>query len=320
VQITRELKTGVIAVASLALFIWGFNYLGGKNLLKPKLTTFFSEFQNVQGLNTASPVTINGFQVGKVQEILFNKDPEKRGSFIVEFSMEADFDFAKNSVAKIYSDGLMGGKALAVIPSYEGEAAKSGDYLKGEVESDFLSSFSDKLNPLQAKVESMIVQADSLLVGLNDILDTKTRTRLKSSVTLLNASMTNLKSLSDDLDTVLKENKGTITSTLENAKNTTEKFSALTENLNAELEEAEIAKTVQELKSTLDNINKLVSGLEQGEGSVGKLLKDENLYENLENASKELEELLRDMKENPKRYVHFSVFGKKNKGYEESTE
>ncbi len=319
-KISREIKTGVVAVSALVLFIWGFNFLDGKNLLNPKVPTYFAEYANVQGLNSASKVTINGFQVGKVQKITFNKDPQKKGQFIVEFSVEADLEFSKKSIAKIYSEGIMGGKALAVVPSYEGEMAKPGNYLSGEVESDIFSSVSEKLNPLQAKVESVIVQADSLLVGMNDVLDKKTRNHLRGSIEQLNASMVHFKEVSENLNLMLAQNKSTIEKTVKNAEQITGKVNVLTDNLNTEIKEAKIAETVKELKSTLDNINNIVTGLDKGDGSLGKLLKDEKMYSNLTNASKELEELLKDMKEHPKRFVHFSVFGKKDKGYVEELE
>lgn len=319
-KISREIKTGVVAVSALVLFIWGFNFLDGKNLLNPKVPTYFAEYANVQGLNSASKVTINGFQVGKVQKIIFNKDPQKKGQFIVEFSVEADLEFSKKSIAKIYSEGIMGGKALAVVPSYEGEMAKPGNYLSGEVESDIFSSVSEKLNPLQAKVESVIVQADSLLVGMNDVLDKKTRNHLRGSIEQLNASMVHFKEVSENLNLMLAQNKSTIEKTVKNAEQITGKVNVLTDNLNTEIKEAKIAETVKELKVTLDNINNIVTGLDKGDGSLGKLLKDEKMYSNLTNASKELEELLKDMKEHPKRFVHFSVFGKKDKGYVEELE
>jgi len=321
-KISRELLTGIVFIIAFALLIWGYNFMKGRNLFDGNIPTYFSEYNNVQGLNTASKVTINGFQVGKVQNITFNKDPEKKGQLIVEFSMmDKEFEFSKNSIAKIYSDGLMGGKALAIIPSYEGERAVSGNFLKGEIESDMFSSVGEKLNPLSSKVESMIVQADSLLLGLNDIMDTPTRNHLKSSIAQFDQTMVDFKNISKSINQILNDNKLTLETTLTNAKDITSKFSELTTTLNKEIEDAQIAQTVQELKTTIAGINSVVANLEKGEGSLGKLLKDEKMYTNLTNASKELEELLREMKEHPKRFVHFSLFGKKDKsGYVESEE
>lgn len=315
-KLTREFKTGVVFISVIALFIWGYNFMKGKNLFDGNTPTYFSEYQNVQGLNSASKVTVNGLQVGKVQNITFNRDENKKGQLLVEFSMEADFEFSKNSEVKIYSDGLMGGKALAIIPSYEGEIAKSGDFLKGSIESDIFSSVTEKLNPLQSKIESMIVTADSLLVGLNDIIDDKTRANLKASISQFNQSMNNFNDITENIDGILEKNKTSLEQTMSNAEKVTENFATLAGTLNDEIEEAQIASTVKELKSTITNINTIVANLDSGKGSLGKLLNDEKMYTNLTNASKELEELLQEMKEHPKRFVHFSLFGKKDKeGY-----
>ena len=155
-KITRELKTGVVAVLVIALFIWGYNFMKGLNVFDGPLKTYYTEYPNVQGLNTASVVTINGVDVGKVISINFNKNPDKKGQLIVEFSVENDFEFSKNSVAKIYSASLMGGKSLAVIPSYEGDIAAPGDVLKGEIESDI---FEGVIN-ITGKINSDIDRID----------------------------------------------------------------------------------------------------------------------------------------------------------------
>ncbi|MDX1829094.1 MAG: MlaD family protein [Lutibacter sp.] len=315
-KVTRELKTGVFAVIVIALFIWGYNYLKGINLFDGKINTYFTEYNNVQGLNTASVVTINGVEVGKVVNIKFNKDPKKRGQLIVEFSILEDFQFSKKSVAKIYSASLMGGKSLAVVPSYEGEMAKPGDYLKGEIESDIFSTVTEKLNPLQAKVENVIVKADSLLGNLNDIVDTKTRTNIKHSMAQLNETITNFNSASKNLSLLVSDNKEKLDKTFTNAELMTSNFKKISDTL----VNANLGVTVKKLQTTVTNLNQLLGEINSGNGSLGKLLKDESLYSNLSNASKELEELLRDMKLHPKRYVHFSLFGKKDKGYKPASE
>ena len=120
IKVSREFKTGFFAILVVFLFVWGFNYLKGHNLFDGPIRTYFTEYDNIQGLNTASAVTVNGFTVGKVVGISFNESLEKRGLLRVEFSVEKDFVFSKNSIAKIYSASLMGGKSLAIIPSYEG--------------------------------------------------------------------------------------------------------------------------------------------------------------------------------------------------------
>ncbi|RXP63654.1 MCE family protein [Lutibacter sp. HS1-25] len=283
----------------------------GLNLFKGPLKTYYTVYNNVQGLNTASTVTINGVEVGKVIAIDFDKNPDKRGQLIVEFSVENDFEFSKKSIAKVYSASLMGGKSLAIIPSYEGEMAKPGDVLNGEIESDIFSSVADKLNPLQAKVENVIVSADSLMTGLNSVLDEKRRESLKQSITSLNATIANFERLSGSLDTILRVNGKKLNSTLSNTEAMTANFAKLSDTL----VNANLGETVKSLDATINSLQTILANIEAGDGTIGKLLNDEEMYNNLTNASKELEELLREVKLHPKRFVHLSVFGKKDKGY-----
>lgn len=315
-KISRELKTGVVAVTVIALFIWGYNYLKGINLFEGPVKTYFTEYSNVQGLNTASVVTINGVEVGKVININFNDDPKKRGQLIVEFSVINDFEFSKKSIAKIYSASLMGGKSLAVVPSYEGEMAKPGDFLLGEIESDIFSTVTEKLNPLQAKVENVIVSADSLMVSLNDIIDIKSRKNLKSSIKALNTTILNFKEISESVNLLIKNNEEKLGKTIDNAELMTQNLAKLSDSLLY----SNLGETIKKFDATVTNLNTILASVESGNGTLGKLLKDEALYTNLTSATKELEELLNEMKLHPKRFVHFSLFGKKDKGYKPETE
>lgn len=310
---SKELKTGIVAVIVIALFIWGYNFLKGQDLFSANTRQFFVEYNNINGLNEASLVTINGLKVGKVDQIYFNEQPEKRGKLIVKISLDTDFEFSKNSIAKIYSASLMGGQNLAIVPKYDGEIAKSGDYLKGEVESDIFSSVGEKLNPIQAKLENVLVGADSLLIGINDVLDKDTRKELKTSFKGLKGAVYNAQKTLSTVNSLFEDNKKNLDSTLQNAKNITDNFSKISE----DLAKANLGETVKKLETTLVNVNTLLADMKSGKGTLGKLMTDEKMYTNLTNASKELEELLREMKLNPKRFVHFSLFGKKAKPYNE---
>lgn len=310
---SKELKTGIIALVIIALGIWGYNFLKRQDLFSPNSRFFFVEYKNINGLSEASIVTINGLQVGKVDEITFNTKSEKRGSLLVKLSLDDNFQFSKKSVAKIYPAGLMGGQNLAIIPNYQGEMAKTGDYLQGEIESDLFSSVGAKLNPIQAKLENVLVEADSLLIGLNQILNKDARNSLNRSVLGLEQIMLNLNKTTRSVNTLLADNKVKIDVTLDNTKKITDDFSKVSKDLAA----ADLGKTVKKLETTLDNVNTLLAGMKEGKGTLGKLISDDQMYTNLTNASKEMEELLREMKLNPKRFVHFSLFGKKPKPYNE---
>ncbi|WBX74458.1 MlaD family protein [Tenacibaculum pacificus] len=310
---SKELKTGIVAVVIIVLFIWGYNFLKGENLFSGSRRHFFVEYENINGLNKASLVTINGLKVGKIDEISFNKTPEKQGILLVEISLESDLEFSKNSIAKIYSASLMGGQNLAIVPKYDGGLAVSGDYLKGEVEGDLFSSVSEKLNPIQSNLKNVLVGADSLLIGINDVLDEKSRKSLNRSILGLEGTITDVRKTLTSVNNLLSNSKENLTATLDNTKKITDNFSKISD----DLAKSNLGATVKKLETTLSNVNGLLANMKAGKGTLGKLMTDDKMYTNLTNASKEMEELLREMKLNPKRFVHISLFGKKVKPYNE---
>ncbi len=307
---SKEVKTAVLALGTILLFIFGYSFLKGTNILD-KDNTFFVTYDNVEGLAKASPVTINGLLVGKVKDITFLNN---QGKLLVSFSVtESDFEFSKNSLVRIYSSGLLGGKSLGLYPEYDPEnRAVSGDTLVGSVEDDMLVAVTKALGPLEDKVNNTLVTLDVLLHSITDILDPKTRANLQNSIANLNTTMESLNDASSSLNGLLKENKGSLNNTFANLENMTTNFNSLSDSLS----KLETGKLFSELQNVVTRFDTISSALQNGEGSMGKLLTDEQLYENLKGASKQLEELLEDVKLNPKRYLHISVFGKNNKPYE----
>ena len=310
---SKELKTGIISVAIIVLFVWGYNYLKGQNVLSPNARHYFVKYTNINGLNEASFVNINGLKVGKVSSINFIQEGVEKGNLLVKFSLDTDFQFSKKSLVKLQSSPL-GGTSLTIEPNYEGEAAVSGDYLQGKIEADLFSSVSEKFNPLQTKLLSVLTKADSLLLGFNSVLNKKSTESLNRSILGIEGTLNNVSKTISSLNGVLANNKDNIEATLGNAKRISDNFSKVSK----ELAEADVAKAVKQLEGTLTNVNTLLGNIKSGKGTLGKLATDEKMYNNLTNASKELEELLREMKLNPKRFVHFSLFGKKPKSYNET--
>ncbi len=306
-KLSRELKTGIIALLVIAIFIWGFSFIKGTNLLDSN-RVFYAEYNNVQGLSPSATVTINGLKVGTITNIYFH--PEKVGRLVVKFSLESDFKFSKNSVAQIYSPDFISGKSIKILTSFTGSNAVSGDTLRGNVEAGILGALNEQIAPLQTKVESFLINADTLLQGFNAIFDQESQVNLKQSIAKLNTTLSNFKNASKSLDNMLADD-GKIDSILSNATIASNNLVNLTDSLN----NANIKSTIKKLETTLNSFNGIIANIEKGEGSIGKLLKDEGLYKNLEGASKEMEELLREMKLNPKRFVHFSLFGKRPKNY-----
>ncbi|OAB77940.1 MlaD family protein [Cochleicola gelatinilyticus] len=308
-RLSREVKTGILAIGAILLFIFGYSYLKGTNLLEKK-RTFFVKYDNVEGLAKSAPVTINGLNVGKVQSIDF---ANREGGLIVEFALDEDFDFSKNSLVRIYSSGLIGGKSLGVFPVYDREnIAKSGDTLRGEIEDGMLSAVTKALGPLEKKVNNTLATVDTLLLAFTDVVDEPTRRDLKSAIKNLNATLNSLNGVSTKLNGVLAGNSDKLDRTFTNLDITAKNFATLSDSLS----QLETGKLVTDLQDVVSRFDAIVEGIDNGEGTVGKLLKDEQLYENLEGASRQLEELMQDLKLNPKRYVHLSIFGRKNKEYE----
>lgn len=308
-RLSREVKTGILAIGAILLFIFGYSYLKGTNLLEKK-RTFFVKYDNVEGLAKSAPVTINGLNVGKVQSINF---ANREGGLIVEFALDEDFDFSKNSLVRIYSSGLIGGKSLGVFPVYDrGNIAKSGDTLKGEIEDGMLSAVTKALGPLEKKVNNTLATVDTLLLAFTDVVDEPTRRDLKSAIKNLNATLNSLNGVATKVNGVLAGNSDKLDRTFTNLDITAKNFATLSDSLS----QLETGKLVTDLQNVVSRFDAIVAGIDNGEGSVGKLLKDDQLYENLEGASRQLEELMQDLKLNPKRYVHFSLFGKRDKGYD----
>ncbi|GAA4270391.1 MlaD family protein [Hyunsoonleella aestuarii] len=308
-KLSKEVKTSILVIAGILLFIFGFNYLKGQNLLDAS-RTFYTEYDNVEGLALSSPVTISGNVVGKVSDIYFKEDGS--GKLIVKLLVDNDFQFSKNSKAELYEAGLIGGKAIAIVPAFDNaENALSDSTLGGSVKAGLSELVNQRLTPLQEKIETMMVSADSLLVNLNDVFDENTKNNLKSSIAGLNETIDSFKNTSTSLNQVITNNQSNIDSVLINAKEMTSDLSKITNSIsNSNLE-----KTINNLESTLQNFDKILSGLEEGKGSMGKLLSDEALYNNLKDVSKEMEELLRDIKLHPKRY--FRILSKKEIPYNE---
>ncbi len=309
-KISKEVKTSILVIAGIVLFIFGFNYLKGQNLLDSS-RTFYAVYDNVEGLTSSTPVTINGLIVGKVVDIEFKDDAS--GKLQVKLLVDSDFQFSKNSKAELYETGLIGGKAIAIVPAFDNaENAISDSYLEGSVKAGLSELVNQKLTPLQGKIESMMVSADSLLNNLNQVFDEKTKTNLKKSIASLSSTIDSFKSTSMSLNQTVKNNQEKIDNVLTNADKLTGDLAKITNTIS----ESDLKKTIKSLESTLKNFDKIIISLEKGEGTMGKLLKDDALYNNLKGASKEMEELLEDIKLHPKRY--FRILSKKEIPYKEA--
>lgn len=307
-KLSREIKTGIIVIGGILLFILGFSYLKSTPLFDNS-KTLYAVYDHVGGLQPGTQVSINGFNVGTVNDIKFK---DASGKLIVTFSVNNDFSFSKNSKAELYDTGIIGGKGIQIKPVFDdGPSAKSGDTLVTNTRPGLTDLLQQKLTPLQLKVEDAFTNADSLLINVNQILDTKAKKDLQESLSGLNSTISSFKRSADILSNILSDNQSKLDSSMMNFQKLTYNFANLSDSLN----NAGLGRTLASLESTVANLDRVLAGIERGDGTLGKLMQDEELYSNLNNASKELDLLLQDFRLNPKRYVNVSVFGKKQKDY-----
>ncbi len=309
-KISKEVKVAILVLSGIVLLIFGINYLRGENLLGSS-RVFYAEYDNVEGLTASTPVTINGLNIGKVLEINFKEDGS--GKLLVKLLVDSNYQFSKNSRAELYEAGLIGGKAIAIIPAFDkAGVAESGSSLKGTVKAGLSELVNQKLTPLQEKVEGAMTSADHLLINLNDVFDAETKANLKKSIAALSFTLESFKETSNSLNELMKNNQVKIDGLLTNAETASEDLTKIT----GSLSQADLGQTVKNLEFTLKNFNSILANLEKGEGSMGKLLKDDKLYNNLEGATKELESLLKDVKLHPNRYTR--ILSKKEIPYKEA--
>lgn len=308
-KLSREIKTGIIVIGGILLFILGFSYLKSSSLFDNS-KKMYAVYPNVGGLQPGTAVSINGLNVGKVNDIRFI---DTKGNLLVTFTVSSDFDFSKNSPAVLYDTGIIGGKGLQILPLFDGSPmAKSGDTLNTNTRPGLTELAQQKLTPLFQKFESAVADADSVLVNVNEVLDDNTKSDLRKAISGLSTLITSLQGSATSLDKILSTNGGKLDSSLTNFQSLTASFSKLADSLN----NSGLPKTLSSLESTVANLDKVMAKIESGDGTLGKLMNNKELYDNLNATSRELDLLLQDFRLNPKRYVNVSVFGKKQKEYE----
>ncbi|MBO0353329.1 MCE family protein [Muricauda ruestringensis] len=307
-KLSREIKTGIIVVAGIVALIFGLSYLKSSALFE-KSKTFYAVYDDVGGLQPGTKVTINGFNVGNVTDIRFR---DGSGKLLVTLTVTNEFEFSSNSIAELFDTGIIGGKGVQIVPVLDNAPpAKSGDTLQSKIKPGLTELVQQKLTPLQMKVEGAVSNADSLLMNVNQILDDPTKKQLQQTIASLNQLVKSFKTSADNLNVLLENNKMQLDSSLKNVSHITSNFSKLSDSL----VNADLGGTLEQFQGTVGKLNSILAKIEQGEGSLGKLHKDDALYNNLAEASRELDLLLQDFRLNPKRYVNVSVFGKKQKEY-----
>lgn len=311
----REIGIGLVFIVALALFIWGFSYLKGFNLFKEQ-RVLYAVYERVSGLTKANPVSINGLKVGQVSDIYFN--PDFSGEIVVEITIETEIPIPKNSVALIYSSDLMGSKAINLQLSNDSLFVNNGDTLNTKVEASLKEAVNQQIQPLKAKAEELIMSIDTVVTVIKQIFNEQARENLTSSLASIEQTFANLESASYNLDEMIAAEKvrlaeimfnlESITTTIreneDNIENILTNFSSISDSL----AKAEIPQTFANINKVVGDVAGIIEKINNGEGSIGMLINDEDLYQDLQKSAEQLHLLMEDIRVNPKRYVRFSLF------------
>ena len=231
-------------------------------------------------------------------------------------NLNNDIRFSINSVAQIYAPDFISGKSLRINIAIDDDAtAVNGDTLIGEIDSGIFGMINEQIAPLQSKVESFVVHTDSVMQNINKVMDDENQKNISESLKNFNSILKKLNYTATYIESLSKEN-GKFDSIMNSANKSMSNFAEISDSIKA----ANIGVSIAEFQRSLESFNVILDSVKTGNGTLGKLMQDEELYDNLANASKELEELLLEVKLHPKRFVHVSVFGKKEKAYVEPEE
>lgn len=320
---SKELRTGFIAVATIFAFVWGYNFLKGNDIFS-KQRVYYTTYENVGGLTQSNAVTVNGYKVGLVKDVYF--EPVERKRLIVEFMLTADnYEIPEGTKAVLVSD-LLGTTSINLIIGNEGGYIEEGDTLPSEIEADLLAGINELSSSLvttKVKADRLFDSLDSLVNDVRDVLGKGERdSDVNRAFRKLAQTMDNLESATSKIDGILDED-GRLGKILADVEGFTTKLDEnkdeidnLLNNLSSfsdSLAAAELASTINNANKTLEELAQAMEKINNGEGTIGKLFQDETVYANLEAATRDLDSLFVDIKENPNRYVHVSVFGRKEK-------
>jgi phospholipid/cholesterol/gamma-HCH transport system substrate-binding protein len=320
-KISREAKIGLFAAVSLAALYFGYNFLRGKKIFSP-LVTYYVVYNKIDGVVKSTPIYFKGLKVGQVEKLeLFRTD--SANLILVTLNIDKKIQLSRSSEARIVSMDLLGGKAISLIIPSLVDPIKSKDTLIGSIESTLSASISEMITPVKNKTENVLVSLDHVLAELEKVLDQGGTQNLSASTKDLAAIMKNLSEMSATLNRVVKSQEGNANRMADNLESITgnirksnQDIAASLKNMNQlsdSLANAPLKSTIEQLNKTSAELAQLSASLNDGKGTAGKLLKDEALYNNLTQTTESLNALLKDLKENPKRYVNVSVFGGKDK-------
>jgi phospholipid/cholesterol/gamma-HCH transport system substrate-binding protein len=311
-KISNEVKVGGVALLTIIVFIWLFNFLKGKDFLK-STAIYYTVYDKVGGLAESSPVEVNGFKVGVVQSINFLDATS--GKLLAVFSVNKNFRLPKNTVAEIVPVSLLGGMKVQFIYGNGPGTYVPGDTIPGRLAESLMDKIDNELLPIKEKITNLISEIDTVMNSVNDIMNADFKKDLGGTLSNLNGTTKSLNNILGSREQELKttlDNVNRFSKMLSDNSDKMNKTFTNLETISDTLAAADIYNSVSNLKASLEKASKMMDNMNTGKGTAGQFLTNDTLYTNLTNSLESLNLLLQDLKANPKRYVHFSIFGKKN--------
>ena len=299
----KEIKIALIACAALVVLFFGLNFLKGLNLFTTD-TNYYITFKNISGLSNSSPIYADGYRVGTVKDIFFDYDQKEDIKVLV--GLDRSLRIPKGSRAEIESDMLGNLQVNLLLANNPRERIEAGGVIEGSVSSGMLG----KLGGMVPALEKMLPKLDSIMASLNTLLADPA---IAQTLHHAEAVSGNLITTTNQLNTLVGQLNKNVPSIMTQANSVLGNTTQITDNLNKQLANVDINTTMTKVNATLDNVEQLTKQLNNPQGSIGLLMRDPQLYNNLNTTMADVDSLLNNLRAHPKRYVHFSLFGKKDK-------
>ena len=306
----KEIRTGITAIFTIVVLIYGINYLKGLNILD-KNRIFHAKYDNIDGLLKGSVISLNGFNVGIVSNISLQSD----NSLLVSVKINEDFDVPLNSILKISNQDLMGTKGISVILGNSDLLAKNNDTLIAEIENSLQDEVNKQILPLKNKAEGLISSVDSLMVIFTSVLNTDARKNLASSFKNLDETFVLMSESMKELNKIVVNNEKNISNSIKNFESITGNISNNNESIENILKKmSSISDSVssKDIGDIIKNLNNITNKISVGQGNLGLLNSDDQLYRNIEKTTNDISILVEEIKKDPKKYFNFSVLGNRN--------
>ena len=312
-KLSNETKVGAITTVAIAVLFIGYSFLRGNDVFSSD-NMFYTDYDNVDGLTTSKPELVNGYQIGHVSKMYLLDN----GNIRTEFKIKSEYEIPSNTIARIVNESILGSKVIVFNLGNSKTYANDGDPLQSDVQANLM----EKVEPLQKKVENLVVKLDSVLSAVNTALDDEFQRDFKTSLRSISVSLNNMEKITNDVEKLMGSERIRLAKIMQNLESITDNFKnnngklnsilANLDNLSEDLSKSEIKATIDNANKAMQDVQAITDKINKGEGSIGLLVNDDKLYNNLTNASENLDKLIYDLKTNPAKYLKISIFGKKD--------